>query len=422
MMKITVLGLWHLGSVTAACCAQHFEVTGLDFDAAALEGLRQGKAQVMEPGLDALLADGLNAGRLRFSSDAEAACANADILWVCYDTPVDDNDTADVDFVLERIRRCARHLPKSAIMIISSQVPVGTCQLLEAEFPGVAIAIAPENLRLGKALDVFRNPDRIIIGVREDTVRTKLEPLFSTWSSNLIWMRPESAEMTKHGINTFLAMSIAFMNEIARICEQTGADAKEVECGLKSEKRIGPGACLRAGSAFAGGTLARDVVMLTRIAEKRGDPLVLIPSIKASNDRHKLWALGKLKHELGSLQGTVIAVLGLSYKPGTDTLRRSLAVELCHALEEAGAQVQAFDPGIKSRPAEIDKAWWKADLPGALAHADAAVICTEWPEFKKTDWTKVIGFMKLPLLLDANGFITPPEGARYFRVGSTGDC
>lgn len=419
-MKITVLGLWHLGSVTAACCAEHFEVTGLDFDAAAIEGLCHGRAPVMEPGLDALLAAGLQGGRLHFTGDAKTACESADILWVCYDTPVDADDEADIDFVLERIRRCAPHLRHGAVMIVSSQMPVGTCRRLESEFPGLAVASAPENLRLGKALDVFRKPDRIILGVRDDVTRAKLEPLFSTWSGNLVWMRPESAEMTKHGINSFLAMSITFMNELARICEHTGADASEVERGLKSESRIGPGAYLRAGGAFAGGTLARDVVTLTRVAEKKGEPLVLIPSIKTSNDQHKLWALRKLQHEFGSLKGRTIAVLGLTYKAGTDTLRRSLAVELCRALALEGARVQAFDPSIKTPPAEIGEAAWQSDIADAVAGVDAAVICTEWPEFKNADWPALLRTMKQPVLLDANGFVAAPDGARHLRVGSLG--
>lgn len=419
-MKITILGLWHLGSVTAACCAEHFDVTGLDFDATALDGLKLGRAPIMEPGLDALLGAGLKAGRLHFTDDPKTACENADILWVCYDTPVNADDEADIGFVMKRIRKCAPHLGPGSIMLLSSQMPVGTCRALEAEFPGLAVASVPENLRLGKALDVFRKPDRIILGVRDEETRAKLEPLFSKWSDRLVWMRPESAEMTKHGINSFLAISITFMNEIARICELTGADAREVEKGLKTESRIGPGAYLRAGGAFAGGTLARDVVSLTNIAEKNGEPLVLIPSIKTSNDEHKLWALRKLRHELGPLAGRTVAVLGLTYKPGTNTLRRSLAVELCHALEKEGACVRAFDPAVKSAPAELDRSAWKPSLPDAMANADAAVICTEWPEFKNADWPALLRTMKKPVLLDANGFVTLPEGARHLRVGALG--
>jgi len=419
-MKVTVIGLWHLGSVTAACCAEHFSVVGLDFDPVVLARLRDGRAPVMEPGLDDLLAEGLASGRLTFEDNPFSACAEADVLWVCDDTPVNDDDEADVEHVLDRVRRCAPHLPAGAVMVVSSQLPVGTCRQLESEFPRIAVACAPENLRLGKALDIFRNPDRIVIGVRDKTVQAKLDPLFSTWSRHLLWMLPESAEMTKHGINSFLALSIAFMNELARLCEATGADASEVERGLKSESRIGPGAYLRAGGAFAGGTLARDVVTLTRISKSGGEVLSLIPAIKDSNDRHKWWALNKLQRELGDLQGRCIAVLGLTYKPGTDTLRRSMAVELCGALMDAGAHVRAYDPSIIAKPPEIGDAAFCTRIADAIVGTDAAVVCTEWPEIKSANWPALIATMRTPLILDANEFLPAAEtaDARRIRVGS----
>ncbi len=416
-MNITVLGLWHLGSVTAACCAEHFRVTGLDFDEALIEGLAKGKAPIMEPGLDALLQDGIRSGRLDFSTDAKLACADADILWICDDTPVDADDVADTAYVLGRVRRGARHLRAGAVLVVSSQMPVGTCGILQKEFPDLHVACCPENLRLGKALEVFRNPERIVLGVRDAATQARLEPVFAKWTQELLWMSPESAEMTKHGINSFLAMSVAFMNELARVCERTGADAREVERGLKSEGRIGPRAFLRAGGAFAGGTLARDVVALTRVAAEHSETLRLIPGIKESNDQHKLWALERLKAELGGLDGKPIAVLGLTYKPGTDTLRRSLAVELCHVLLKEGADVRAYDPAIRSQPSEIGKAVWHGDMGEAIAGADAAVICTGWPEIREADWAMLLGKMRRPLILDADGFITPPPDARYLSVG-----
>ncbi len=416
-MNITVLGLWHLGSVTAACCAERFSVTALDFDKATLDGLARGKAPVMEPGLDALIAAGLESGRLRLSNDPIQACSTADLLWVCYDTLVSLDDVPDCEFVFDQIRSCAPHLPAGSILLISSQMPVGTCRALEAAYPHLNVACAPENLRLGKALDVFRNPDRIILGVRDEATRSRLEPLFSNWSDNLVWMRPESAEMTKHGINSFLALSITFANEIARLCEVTGADAREVEHGLKSERRIGPGACLHPGSAFAGGTLARDVNTLVAVASEHQEPLDLIPGIKKSNDRHKLWALGRLRRELGDLRGRIIAILGLTYKPGTNTLRRSLAIELCGALLQQDARVRTFDPSLDARPDEIGTADFFTSMQAAVADADAAVICTPWPEITAADWPALAGQMRQPVILDADGVIAAPAGSRYLTVG-----
>ena len=179
-MNVVVLGLWHLGCVTAACCAEHFSVVGLDFVAGAVDALRAGKAPLFEPGLDPLIQDGLASGRLQFADGANpAALGAADVLWVCYDTPVDENDVADVGFVTERIARCLPALRPGAVVLISSQVPAGTCAFLELRHPGVAFACSPENLRLGEALAIFRHPERIIVGVRTAETRAALEPLFA---------------------------------------------------------------------------------------------------------------------------------------------------------------------------------------------------------------------------------------------------
>ena len=333
-MNIVVLGLWHLGCVTAACAAKFESVIGLDFDSAVVAQLQNGRPPLFEPGLADLIDEGLQNKRLAFSDDPAVACRDADLLWVCYDTPVDDNDVADLTPVIDGIRRCVPHLRSETLILISSQIPAGTCRALEARFPSQRFAYSPENLRLGKALSIFSNADRIILGARTEADAKELEPLLAHFTQNLIVVRPESAEMIKHAINSFLASSIAFMNEISRVCEQVGADAKEVERGLKSEPRIGPGAYLSPGGPFAGGTLARDVVALTKIGQEQGEPLVLVPAIKLSNDRHKLWAIQKLREELGELSGKRVAILGLTYKPGTDTLRRSLALNYAESFSK----------------------------------------------------------------------------------------
>jgi UDPglucose 6-dehydrogenase len=420
-LRITVLGLWHLGSVTAACCAKHFKVTGLDFDDAIICHLQQAKAPLFEPGLNELLATGLEQGSLRFTSDAKAACADADVLWVCYDTPVNDNDESDVAFVLERVRRALPHLPPEALVLISSQLPVGTCAQLEKEFPQLHFACSPENLRLGKAIDAFEKAERAVVGIRTDGKRALLEQLFKPFAAPVQFMRTESAEMVKHALNSFLAVSITFINEVARLCEHVGADAKEVAAGLKSEPRIGPRAYLGPGGSFAGGTLARDVVTLTRLGAQNGESLALIPAIKQSNDQHRSWALRQLQSRLGDLRGKTIAVLGLVYTPNTDTLRRSSAVELCQQLVAAGVRVQAFDPAIKTSPPELDGITLAGGIDAALAQADAAVVCTEWPQFREVSWPQVIRLMRRALLIDANRFLEKPlqgvNGVEHISVG-----
>lgn len=404
-LQIVVLGLWHLGSVTAACCARHFHTVGLDFQAELLSSLERGRAPVLEPGLNDLLAAGLAKKSLQFTTDAKFACANADVLWVTYDTPVNDQDESDSEFVLSRVRRALPHLQSGALVLISSQLAAGTCAQLEKEFPHLHFACSPENLRLGKAIDAFEKADRAVVGIRTDAKRALLEQLFKPFATQVLFMRTESAEMVKHALNSFLALSITFINEIARLCEHTGADAKEVSAGLKSDIRIGPKAYLGPGGPFAGGTLARDVVSLTKIAQANSETIDLIPAIKRSNDLHRGWAFRKLQSRLGDLRGKTIAVLGLVYTPNTDTLRRSAAVELCQQLLAAGARVQAFDPALKILPAELAAISLAGDLMSAVQHADAAAICTEWPLFRESDWTRLIPLLRQPLVIDANGFL-----------------
>jgi UDPglucose 6-dehydrogenase len=420
-MKIVVQGLWHLGCVTAACCAKHFEVVGLSVNAGTIAKLNEGRAPLLEPRLNELIAAGLAAKRLSFTTDAKAACAGADVLWVCMDTPVDDNDESDVDSTLAFLRRALVHLSNGSLVLISSQLPVGTCAKMETEFPQLHFACSPENLRLGKAIDAFEKADRVVVGVRDDAQKALLEKLFAPFTPQILFMRTESAEMVKHALNSFLALSITFINEIARLCEHVGADAKEVAAGLKSEPRIGPGAYLGPGGPFAGGTLARDVVTLTKLAAATGENISVIPAIKKSNDLHRGWAFRRLQSHLGNLRGKKIAVLGLTYTTNTDTLRRSAAVELCRQLLQAGARVSAFDPAVRNPPKNLTSVLLGADVAAALAGVDAAVVCTEWPQFREADWSKIVLTMTQPVFVDANRFLEKElksiAGVEHLSVG-----
>ena len=420
-MNICVLGLWHLGSVTAACCAKHFPVIGLDFDATNIAKLNSGHAPLLEPGLDELISAGLAAKKLSFTSNAAIACENTDILWLTYDTPVNDADESDVEFVLGNLRRALPHLPNGALVLISAQLPVGTCAKLEKEFPQLHFACSPENLRLGKAIDAFEKAERAVVGIRNDTKKALLEQLFKPFAAQIIFMRTESAEMVKHALNAFLALSITFINEVAGLCEHTGADAKEVSAGLKSEARIGPKAYLGPGGPFAGGTLARDVVTLTKLAEANGEKISVIPAIKQSNDLHRGWAFRRLQARLGDLRGKKISILGLTYTTNTDTLRRSAAVELCQQLLQAGAKVTAFDPAITNLPPELSSVALAADIPAALTGAEAVAICTEWPQFRQADWAKIVPAMRQKVFIDANRFLEKElknlPGVEHLSVG-----
>jgi len=419
-MHVVVLGLWHLGSVTAACVARHHRVTGLDFDETIINGLRQGHAPLHEPGLDALLAEGVAAGRLGYSSEVTAA-AKADVLWICHDTPVDADDRSDLNWVMARLARVLPSLRQGTVVLISSQLPVGTSGRLAAEHPSLHFACSPENLRLGKAIEAFENPSRIVVGAPEGEARIVLEKLFAPIGAPILWMRPASAEMVKHALNSFLALSVAYINEIGILSEAVGADAMEVAAGLKSDPRIGQRAYLNPGGPFAGGTLARDVVTLSQLGARHELPISLIPSIKQSNDGHRRWPFRKLTAALAGCDSPVVAVLGLAYTPNTSTLRRSAAIELCRQLLAAGIKIRAFDPLVRSTDEEHSDIPLVPSAEDAIRGANALVICTACPEFRTYPWSTLIAQMSNPVVVDANRTIEKAvaalPGLVYLTVG-----
>lgn len=406
-MKVCVFGLWHLGTVTAACLASlGHEVAGLDFDEETIDALGRGKPPLHEPGLEDLVGQGLADGTLRFTTDARDALKGARAVWVTFDTPVDEDDRADVDFVMGRIDSMLDHVDPGTLVLVSSQLPAGSIRRLETSRPGVTFACSPENLRLGKAIDAFLKPDRVVVGTRSDNERKTIMDLLEPLHARIEWMSVESAEMTKHALNAFLATSVAFINEIAVACETVGADAQEVARGLKSDARIGPRAYLSPGGAFAGGTLARDIEFL----KSRVD-LPLIASVKTSNDRHKTWVRRKLQSLLGDVRGRTVAVWGLTYKPGTDTLRRSASIELCTWLAGQGAHVNAHDPMVRALPVELSAVQLCPTAADALRGSDALVVATEWPEYRTTSVPAGT------IVIDANRFIGARDGIRLYSVG-----
>ncbi len=403
-MHVTVYGLWHLGSVTAACLAEGgHNVIGLDPELRTIADLVANKPPVDEPGLTALIAEQQKAGRLRFTTDPAVAIPTAEVIWVCFDTPVDENDRADVAWVRDRLDAIAPWLRPGQLVLISSQVPVGFGLQLATDWQlrGVRVACSPENLRLGQALNCFRCPDRIVIGC-DPRDRDTLTQLFAPFGGERVWMSVASAEMTKHAVNAFLATSVAFINELARLCEVVGADAKEVERGLKSEQRIGPRAYLSPGAAFAGGTLARDIGFLLELAERHHRPAPLFRGVWDSNECQKRW----LREQLADVPpGSTVAVLGLTYKPGTDTLRRSSSVELCHWLLTRGVKVRAHDPAIRQLPAELEGVELAFSAVEALTGADLGVLATPWPQYRELTPAQVQHAMNQPRLIDPTHFL-----------------
>ncbi len=408
-MDICVFGLWHLGSVTAACAASAASnrVVGLDFDAAVVEGLQNGKAPLAEPGLDARIRQCLDAGSLRFTADPAEAMRDAEVLWVTFDTPVDERDVADVAYVRRQLDRIADQLRPGTLVLISSQVPVGFTASLARDWAqrDLRYACSPENLRLGKAIEVFEHPERVIVGTDDEADRPQLTKLFSPWCDRIEFMTVASAEMTKHALNAFLATSVVFANEMARLCEVVGADAKQVERGLKTEGRIGPKAYLSPGAAFAGGTLARDVRFLVGFGDSFGVGTPLFDGVIASNDTHKGWLRDKVQAAMRSGTG-VAAVLGLTYKPATDTLRRSASIELCRWLASRGASVRAHDPAIKQLPPDLSGVLTLcSSAQDALRGADVAVVATEWPDYRQLVADDFVAAMAVPTVIDQNWFL-----------------
>ena len=427
-MKVAVLGLWHLGCVTSGClAAAGHSVRGFDPDPERIMGLAGGRPPVGEPGLADLIVAGSQSGALRFTTDLAEAVVGADIVWVTFDTPVDDEDRADVSSVLRCVERAFRYLGDGAIVLSSSQLPVGTTRTLEETWSSqaggrsVSFACSPENLRLGKAIETFTKPDRIVVGVRDAHARNRIAELLAPITDRIEWMSVESAEMTKHAINAFLATSVTFANEVAALCECVGADAKEVERGLRTERRIGALAYVTPGGAFAGGTLARDVAYLQQIGASRDRPTLLMDGVRASNTAHRLWARRRLEIELGRACGVRVAIWGLTYKPGTDTLRRSASIELCQWLVRTGADVHVHDPVVGDLPRDLAGIIRHAEPIETAAGARALVVGTDWPLYRQINLDRLAEVAPGLLVIDANRFLDKTVGNDpRFRLISVG--
>jgi UDPglucose 6-dehydrogenase len=425
-VKVAVYGLSHLGSVTAACLAEAgIDTIGIDEDASVIAALLQGKAPLFEPGLDKLISAGLKAGRLSFSSDLQPA-SDAPLVWVTFDTPVAEDDSADTEWVKARVERLFPHLAPNAVLLVSSQLPVGSTAALERRFTeltsrtDVVFACSPENLRLGQALQSFNNPPGRVVGTRSTAPDPVIGELFGRLEGKVIWMSHESAEMVKHALNAFLALCVAFTNELGALCDVSGADTAEVESGLRLDPRVGSSAYVRAGAAFAGGTLARDVNYLVRLAEQQQTSISLIPEILTSNERHRLWPLRQLERYLGEISDKTVAILGLSYKPGTSSVRRSASLDLARRLGERGACVRAFDIIASAQEEETGPVQLCNSVPEAISGADAVVAGEIDAADYKLDAAMIKSLMRRPVVIDQNGVfrqLAAEAGVEYFRFG-----
>jgi UDPglucose 6-dehydrogenase len=430
-MKICVYGLWHLGSVTAASLASlNHEVVGLDFDKETIRKLSCGKAPIFEPNLDSIILKKVNDKKLFFTSNINTALGGSKIVWVTYDTPLKNNNNADISFVLNKIKKIIPYVLNNTTILISSQLPVGSTKNLEEwtkKFfykKKIKFAYSPENLILGKSIKSFLQPERIIMGIRENCSKIILNKLLSFAEKKIIFMSIESAEMVKHSINSFLATSVVFANEIASICEAVGADAKQVEKGLKSEIRIGPKAYLSPGTSFAGGTLERDLNFLKIIGKKNNIQLSMLRSVKKSNDHHKLWIKKKILKNFTFLKNLNIGIWGLTYKPNTNTLRNSLVVDLCFWLSKKEVNLYLHDPVVKDLPIQFNKLKKINKFKNCfemLKKLDILIIATKYSEYEKAT-KKINNFCKKDLtIIDPNRILIDNifnKNIKYIAVGS----
>ena len=427
--KICVIGIWHLGAVYSACLANlGYNVVGVDKDAKKVKDLIDGIPPIFEPGLEELIKANINQQRLSYTTDLSQAARGADYVLITFDTPVDDNDEVDLSEIFAAAAELAKYLDDNATVIVSSQVPVGTCEQIKTLINKVVpsldfdIACSPENLRLGQAIDVFNNPERIVIGADTPATLDKAERLFAPIGAPSVRMNLRGAEMTKHALNAFLATSISFANEIANLCDEVGADALKVAEALRTDSRIGMKARLLPGLGFAGGTLARDLKVLKGIGDRTGYETNLINSVLSVNQRQNKLVVRKLKKVYGALKGLTVGILGLTYKPGTSTLRRSAALEIIGDLLKEGAVVRAHDPKADLTEIEQHREFeFCADPYHAAGGTDALVIITGWPEFQNLDFPKIAAAMKRPVLIDTQNMLDADRmislGFTYFGVG-----
>ncbi len=431
MSKICVVGLWHLGLVSAASLADMgYNVTGFDHDADMIGKLAQGQLPLFEPGLDELVKKNLERRTLLFSYDARQAVEGAGVVLLTYDTPVDDQDQVDLSVLEDTLEAIVPHMAKDSLLIINSQIPVGTSEHWQDEVnamrPDGAIDVvyAPENLRLGNALELFKSPDMIVIGSHSDRAKAKAEKFYAGFNSEKILVSWRTAEMAKHALNAFFATSISFANEIGNLCDAVGADGMEIAKILKKDARIGKKAQVRPGLGFAGATLARDLRALQNLGEKSKVSTKLTDSVYEINQKQTSKLIEKLESWFGGkLSGKTIAVLGLTYKPGTSTLRRSSSLEIMGMLRQKGAKLRTHDP--KADLSEYQGEKYFEHFPDAYETArgsDGVLLLTEWPEYRDLDYGKLKSVMgSSKLFLDAKNHLDSEKmkqlGFDYLEIG-----
>ncbi|QZH75425.1 MAG: UDP-glucose/GDP-mannose dehydrogenase family protein [Erythrobacter sp.] len=433
-MRIVMIGTGYVGLVSGACFADFgHEVICVDKDQAKIDALLNGTMPIFEPGLDELVARNVEAGRLSFTLDIAEALPGANAVFIAVGTPSRRGDGhADLTFVYAAAREMAPLLPTGVVVVDKSTVPVGTGdeveRIIREVAPGLEFSVAsnPEFLREGAAIDDFKRPDRVVIGVNDKHAEEVLEEIYRPLTRNespLITMSRRAAELTKYAANAFLATKISFINEIADLCEKVGADVGDVAKGIGLDSRIG-NRFLMPGPGYGGSCFPKDTVALLKTGQDYESPLRIVESVVASNDQRKRSMGRKVVNAMGGgdQHGKTVAVLGLTFKANTDDMRDSPAISIVQALLDAGIAVKAYDPEGMEQAKKLLGPITYCDGPyEALDGADAAVIVTEWDAFRALDLGRVKGLLKAPLLVDLRNLYSRSDverhGFTYVAVG-----
>jgi UDPglucose 6-dehydrogenase len=430
-MKIGVVGTGYVGLVAAACFAENGNIViGVDIDEAKIKGLLAGQIPIYEPGLAEIVVQNVAEGRLRFTTDIRIAVRESDVLFIAVGTPQDEDGSADLRYVLAVAEEIADAMNGPKIVVNKSTVPVGTAMKVKAaieartKFP-VSVVSNPEFLKEGAAIDDFLKPDRVVIGTddpRAEAVMRELYEPFVRTGKPILAMDNTSAELTKYAANAMLALRISFMNEVANLCDATGADVEMVRRGIATDSRIGP-AFLFPGLGYGGSCFPKDVKAIEHTSREYGSPMEIVAAVERVNARQKTIMLKHMEQLLGGLEGRKIAVWGIAFKPRTDDVREAPALSLIEGLIARGAAVAAYDPKAMEHAKGLlpKSVRWARNGYDALEGADALLLATEWNEFREPDFGRMKSLMRRALIFDGRNIYNPKTvralGFEYVGVG-----
>ena len=437
-MKIAVVGTGYVGLVTGTCFTEvGIEVTCIDIDEKKIEGLKKGKMPIYEPGLEAMVIKNHERGRLQFSTSLAKSIEGCEAVFIAVGTPPGEDGSADLKYVLAVAREIGQSMSHYLVVVTKSTVPVGTATKVKTAVQEELdkrssdlhfdVASNPEFLKEGAAIQDFLKPDRIVVGVESEEAKGIMKKLYKPFLLNghpTIFMDVPSAEMTKYAANSMLATKISFMNDIANLCEITGADVNMVRKGIGSDNRIG-NKFIYPGVGYGGSCFPKDVKALIKTAHENGYTMSVLKAVEEVNEKQKSVMFKKVKAHFGEeLSGLTFAVWGLSFKPKTDDMREAPSVVIIKALLKAGAKVRAFDPvAMEEAKHDLkDSIVYAKDEYDALIDADALLLITEWPEFRVPNFDVIERLMKQKVVFDGRNIYDKPElkalGYAYYGIGT----